>query len=151
MAVSCKPYLKAVASAKDQKAEMLRWVGDISGEEPLGDRVIVATYARPEKIGSIIMPDSMQQEDEYQGCIGLLLAIGPNAFIFDGQYKLVEQLEGESEEDYRERWNRAVPKVGDWVLYRPADGFAFAIRQAACRVFRSECIQMKVSDPVRFY
>ena len=151
MAVSCKPYLKAVASAKDQKAEILRWVGDISGEELIGDRVLVATYARPEKIGSIIMPDSMQQEDEYQGCVGLLLAAGPNAFLFDGQYRLIERREGETDKAHRARWIAAVPKVGDWVLYRPADGHAIAIRQAACRIFKSECIEMRISEPARYY
>ena len=151
MAVTCKPYLKAVASASDQKAEILRWVGDVSSEKLQGDRVLVATYARPEKVGSIIMPDSIQQEDEYQGCVGLLLAVGPQAFKYDGQFALVDRYQDESDEEYAARRARLVPQVGDWVLFRPADGHARAIRQAACRVFRSECIDTVTSDPAKYY
>lgn len=151
MAVSCKPYLHAVAKAEDQKAEILRWVADLSGVELIGDRVLVATYARPEKIGNIIMPDSMQQEDEYQGCIGLLLAVGPNAFIYDGQYRLLERYESESETEYFARCTESSPRVGDWVLYRPADGHGIALRQVACRIFKSESIEMRIDNPVNYY
>ena len=151
MAVSCKPYLKAVAGASDQKAEILRWTGDLSGLQMMGDRVLVATYARPEKIGSIIMPDSVQQEDEYQGCIGLILAAGPSAFQYDGQYRFIEPLSGETEEEFEVRRATAAPQVGEWCLYRPADGHSIAIRQAACRIFKSECIEMKVNDPAKYY
>jgi hypothetical protein len=151
MAVSCKPYLKAVAASEDQKSTILSWVGDLSGNQLVGDRVLVATYARPEKIGSIIMPDSIQQEDEYQGCIGLLLACGPSAFVYDGAYRLLEPDPLETKEEYEERRLKNVPQPGDWVAYRPADGHSITIGQAACRIFKSECIEMKVHDPVRFY
>jgi len=152
MVVSCQTYLSAVAEAADQKAEIFKWAGDLSRERMIGDHVLVATYARPEKTKSgIFMPGSIQKEDEYQGCIGLILATGPSAFVYDGQYRLVEPIEGESEEDYQARRAASVPTVGDWVLYRPANGHGIALGQVACRVFKSECFEMIVSDPSKYY
>jgi hypothetical protein len=151
MSVSLTPYLMAVAEAKDQKAEILRLVGDVSQERLLGDRVMVATYARPSKIGLLYMPDSETVENRYQGVIGLLLNAGPSAFVYDGAYRLIERIDGESEEDYRNRWMDSVPKPGDWVIYRPADGFEVAMRRASCRIFRSESIMGIASDPLLYY
>jgi len=151
MVVALTPYLKAVADAEDQKSEILKWVGNLDDEKVLGDRVVVATYARPEKIGHIILPDSQRQEDRFQGVVGLLVATGPNAFVYDGPYRLMQPAPDESDEDYQKRWCSSVPKVGDWVVYRPADGFEIAIRRASCRVFKSESIMMVASNPLRYY
>jgi hypothetical protein len=151
MAVTLVPYLHAVAEATDPKAEIEKWVGDVSREVLLGDRVLVATYARPLKIGSIWTPPSEVTENRYQGVVGLLLATAPNAFKYDGQWNLLEREEGESEDAYNARRAACIPHVGDWVVYRPADGFEIAIRQASCRVFRSESIIAIASDPLIYY
>ena len=42
-------YIKHVSEAEDPKREILKWVKGIEKEYVLGDRVIVATYARPAK------------------------------------------------------------------------------------------------------
>jgi hypothetical protein len=151
MVVALTPYLKAVADAEDQKTEILKWVGDIAKERLIGDRVMVATYARPMKIGSIWVPDSQQQEDRFQGVVGLLIATGPNAFVYDGPYRLTERLPDETDDDYQTRCAGMLPKIGDWVIYRPADGFEIAIRRASCRIFKSECIMGIASDPLYYY
>jgi hypothetical protein len=151
MVVALTPYLAAVADASDQKQEILKWVGDVSKEKLLGDRVMVATYARPRKYGSLYMPDSQQQEDRFQGVVGLLIAKGPNAFVYDGQYLLMDRDPGENEEDYKSRWTAGVPQIGDWVIYKPADGFEMAFRRASCRVFRSESVMTIASDPLLYY
>ena len=151
MVVALTPYLKAIAEADDPKAEILSWIGDLSAEKILGDRVMVATYARPSKIGGIWIPESQQQEDRFQGVVGLLVKTGPNAFLYDGAYRLIERKEGETEKAYRARWEKSVPQIGDWVVYRPADGFEVAIRRASCRVFRSDCIIGIASDPLNYY
>ena len=77
----------------------------------------------------------MSVEDRFQGTVGLLILVGPTAFKYDGSYSF----EGEP------------PKVGDWVTYRPADGFEIAFRKASCRVFRSESIIGIASDPILYY
>jgi len=151
MVVALTPYLKAVAESTDPKGVILKWVGDLSGERLLGDRVLVATYARPEKIGGLYIPPSQQQEDRFQGVVGLLVAKAPNAFVYDGSYRLIDREENESNEEYNSRWQAAVPQIGDWVIYRPADGFEVAIRRASCRVFRSESIMGIASDPLYYY
>ena len=151
MVVAITPYLAAVAEAIDQRQEILKWVGDISKERLIGDRVMVATYARPKKIGNVWTPDSQQQEDRFQGVVGLLIAKGPNAFIYDGQYLLVDRDPDESESDYKIRWSAGVPQIGDWVVYKPADGFEVAMRKASCRIFRSESVMGIASDPLLYY
>jgi hypothetical protein len=97
------------------------------------------------------MPDSQQQEDRFQGVVGLLIAKGPNAFVYDGQYLLMDRDPGENEEDYKSRWTAGVPQIGDWVIYKPADGFEMAFRRASCRVFRSESVMTIASDPLLYY
>ena len=151
MSVTLTPYLDAVSKASDPKAEILKWVGDASQERWLNDRVMVATYARPEKIGSLYLPDSEKDENRFQGVVGLLISVGPNAFRFDGAYRPVEPVEGETIEEYEARRSSLMPKVGDWVVYRPADGFEFAFRRASCRIFLSECIKGIASDPLLYY
>jgi co-chaperonin GroES (HSP10) len=152
MVVALTPYLAAVADSDDPKSEILKWVGDLSEEKLLGDRVMVGTYARPIKSGGgVWLPDSQRQEDRFQGVVGLLLTMGPNAFMYDGSYRLIERELDESDQDYRIRWADSVPKVGDWVVYRPADGFEMAFRRASCRVFRSESVMGIASDPLLYY
>jgi len=136
MAVSLTPYLKAVAEAEDPRREILKWVGSTKKERLVGDRVMVATYARPSRTESgLYLSDAMSVEDRFQGTVGLLILAGPTAFKYDGSY----QFEGD------------VPKVGDWVVYRPADGFEIAYRKASCRIFRSDSIFGVASDPLLYY
>jgi co-chaperonin GroES (HSP10) len=136
MAVSLTPYLKAVSEAEDPKKEILKWVGSTKKEKLNGDRVMVATYARPNKTaGGVLLSDGMTVEDRFQGTVGLLVLIGDTAFKYDGSYSF----EGQP------------PKIGDWVTYRPADGFEIAFRRASCRIFRSESIIGVASCPLLYY
>ena len=136
MSISLTNYIKAVSEAEDPKREILKWVGSTKGHHLTSDRVMVATYARPEKTqGGIILSDNIRQEDLYQGTVGLLVLLGPAAFKYDGSY----QFEG------------PVHKVGDWVVYRPADGFQVAFNKASCRIFRSESIIGVSKNPLTWY
>ena len=47
---------------------------------PTGWHVLVLQYIRQQKVGSIIMSDRTRTEDEYQGRVGLVLALGPDAY-----------------------------------------------------------------------
>ena len=48
---------------------------------PLGYNVLVLLYVRPERTaGGIILAEQSKREDEYQGVVGLVLALGPEAY-----------------------------------------------------------------------
>ena len=125
MAVVLTKYLKAISQSENPKAEIKKWVGNLKDITLTGDRVLVATYSRPEKTtGGVYLSDAVQIEDRFQGAVGCLLAKGPVAFKYDGSYKF----EGEE------------PPLFSWVIFRPADGYEIAWRNASCRIFRSESI-----------
>jgi len=97
----------AEASGSDPRGAVLRAVGDISHLEVAAQQVLVASYIRPEKIGSIYRPDSSLAEDRFQGKVGLVLKVGSLAFVDDGASKF-----GNFRVD-----------PGDWAIFRTSDGW----------------------------
>jgi co-chaperonin GroES (HSP10) len=68
----------------------------VEGWKVQAELVLIATYLRPEKTQSgIFLPEKARGEDEYQGKVGLIIMMGPDAF------------KGDPEE--------TKPAVGDWV------------------------------------
>jgi co-chaperonin GroES (HSP10) len=105
----------------DPAQEIVEGVGDLSGHRLLFSSLLIGIYQRPEKTaGGVILTDRFRGEDEYQGKTGLVLKKGPRAFVDDGDVKF----HGEN------------VNVGEWVWYRPSDGFAVTINGQKCR-----CIQ----------
>lgn len=47
---------------------------------PTGYHVLVMQYRRPSKVGSIVLPAQAHKEDDYQGVVGYVLALGPDAY-----------------------------------------------------------------------
>ena len=137
MAVSLTPYFKALAACEDPRKEIKKWCGSLTKEKILGDRVMVAVYGRPEKTaGGIYVSDNQIQEDQYQGCVGAIVAMGPEAFEYsNGAYK----------------WEGVKPKLWVWVLFRPADGYQYAYRKACIRIFPCSSIMAIISDPLLYY
>jgi co-chaperonin GroES (HSP10) len=121
----------------DPKALLFAKVGDIPSElTVLHSQVLVAGYIRPGKTkGGIFLTDKSVEEDRWQGNIGLVLALGKGAFKDDG----VAHFHGDK------------LKVGDWVMYTPADGVSMFIREVPCRLFQDTRILMKVSNPEIYY
>ncbi len=104
--------------------------------EVLHSQVLVAGYVRPAKTkGGIFMPDKVIEEDRFQGNIGLVVALGPGAF----------------KDDDIAKFHGKKLKVGDWVMYVPADGIAIFINEVPCRLFSDTRILMKVTDPEIYY
>lgn len=121
----------------DPKKLLLSKVGKIDGElTVLHSQVLVAGYVRPAKTrGGIWMTDKAVEEDRWQGNVGMVIALGKGAFKDDG----VAQFHGDS------------LKVGDWVMYTPADGISMFIREVPCRLFQDTRILMKVTNPEIYY
>jgi len=128
---------------EDPRTEILNKVGSLDGVEVFGSDVLVALYIRPQKTKSgIILADSTREEDRWQGKAGLILKLGPTAYTDD---------EGNKFRDISE---------GDWVVFRPSDGWAVTLNSSAnlaskdavaCRVVNDIHIRMRISTPDAIY
>lgn len=70
------------------------------------NRTLLAVWVRPEYRElsggkKLFMTDNTRAEDVYQGCTGLVIAMGPQAFVSDNNVRF-----------------DVVPQCGDWVLFR---------------------------------
>ncbi len=123
-----------IANAQDPKQAILDTVGDLSGFEIFGDRILMGIYVRPEKTkGGIIRPDSNKEEDIWQGKVGLILKLGPDAFK-----------NTETGEYYEQRC-----AVGDWVLYDVQDTRYVMVNDFPCRRIRDTAIWARITDPLK--
>lgn len=130
--MSGKSKVVQLSQATDQKAELIKAVGDISNFHIFNNRVLVATYIEPEKTaGGIILPQSRTQESKWQGKIGLVLKKGPLAFTDDETTKFAGQ----------------DVEIGDWVFYRPSDGYHFLLKEVDCRLIEDVHIMGVIPHP----
>lgn len=106
-------------------------------DEIYHSQVLVMTYVKPSrsKGGIILGGDDTLQEDRFQGKLALVIAMGPGAFKDD----VVAKFHGKK------------PKVGDWVLTRPADGMEFFYNGCTVRLFQDVDIKGPVKDPTRYW
>lgn len=102
----------------DPKQLILDEVGALVADiDVMGAQVLVGVYRRPEKTaGGIHLPGSVRDEDNWQGKVGLVLKLGPLAFLNDDSH----------------RWDYP-PEVGDWVLFRVGDTFPWILNKRHCR------------------
>ena len=124
--------IREIAESSTDPREALQKAIGKQVDEVLHNGVLVATYIRPAMTkGGILMADQTLQEDVYQGSVGLVIALGPAAFVDDR----IAQFHG------------VKLAVGDWVLFRPADGLSMEINQVPCRLFQDTNIMMRVTRP----
>lgn len=120
----------------DPAAELVAKVGDISKHELFANQILLAVYKRPEKTKSgIILSDSTRKEDEFQGKVGLVLALGPQAFVSDARVDFGEQ----------------AVSVGDWIVCRSSDGWKLNINGVLCRMIEDTHVKMRVPAPDAVY
>lgn len=127
----------------DPRTDILERVGDISQVEVFGSDVLVALYMRPEKTkGGIILSDAIRDEDRWQGKCGLIIKMGATAFC-DEENKKFRDID-----------------VGDFVVFRPSDGFPVQLNSATalssrdavpCRIVTDIHIRMRVASPDAIY
>ena len=121
-----------LALADDPKKALFEAVGDLTNYDIFHNQILVATYVRPEKTsGGIIRPGSNVDEDEYQGKVGLVVKVGPSAFLDTDE----QDFQGQS------------LQVGDWVVYRTGDGWQLTIRDTACRILTDRTVRMRIKNP----
>jgi co-chaperonin GroES (HSP10) len=116
----------------DAKKEMLSLVGDVSKFEVFNNQVLVAVYIRPEKTkGGIFLPDKAKDEDKYQSKVGLILKLGPSAFV-----------------DETQNWFKGVTiKEHDWIVFRPSDGWQMLVNGVSCRMLDDTVVRGRIPDP----
>ena len=125
--------IEAITKSTDTRKAILDFIGDISGYEVMGDRVLVGIFMRPEKTkGGIIRPDANKEEDVWQGKVGLVLKLGPNAFINPDDGSLYEQR----------------VDVGDWVVFKVGDGWQLEVSKMPCRMIKDTNFIAKIKDPM---
>ena len=120
----------------DHKKELLDRIGDISKFEIFNNQLLAAVYIRPEKTkGGIYLTDNNRQEDRYQGKVGLVVAMGPAAFV-----------------DASERWFKNVSiRLHDWIVFRPADDWSIEVNGVLCRILDDTVVRGKVDRPDRVW
>lgn len=149
--------------------------GPVSKMRLQRNRCLVATYINPAVTkGGIIIPGKTQEEDRWQGKVGLLLAVGPSAFDFEEVRDAIQRhtdaaeyaAEAAGVEFTSEAADLAtleaireigVPEVGDWVVYRTSETYEVGIPVhgehvlASCRFITDDSIITTVADPRNIY
>lgn len=122
----------AMVHAKDPKLEIQEEVNPhLTNIQVLGSRVLVAVYVRPEKSGSLFLPDKTRDEDRYQGKVGLVLALGPIAF----------------QDDATHRFGAVIPKPGDWIVYSVGDTFGMELGKRRVRSVEDVDVHLIIEKP----
>jgi hypothetical protein len=139
---------EAIGKGKDARTVLVDAVGkdNIEQFEPFHNFVLVATYVQPPKMmkgpdGKLIpffSSDRTQQEDRFQGKIGLVLKVGPIAF------------KGAKPDSF----GGISLQVGDWIMYRTSDAHEFffvdqksKLDGCSCRLIEDTLIMGRVADP----
>lgn len=137
----------AIQHDVDPREAILAKVGGLDELEIFGSDVVVAIYERPNKTASgIILSDRTLEEDIHQGKIGLIVAMGPMAFVDDDKVQFSEH----------ERC-----KLHEWVFYRPSDSWRATLNThktasskdntVNLRIIRDTLIRGRVSNPDLIY
>lgn len=112
----------------DPRQEIFDKIGELPDGIVTGCRILVAIYQPPivEKTeGGLFLAQKIQDEDRleniWQGRVGMIVAMGPDAYVDTDEVKFSQKA-----------------AVGDWVWFRPSDGGACDVQEVFCRVFDSE-------------
>jgi len=131
-------FFVTVKHAEDPREVLQRKIGDVSEKVVKFARILVAIYIPPivtQTAGGIILTEQISdadvQEYRHQGKVGLVVKMGPRAFVDDESTKF----HGEN------------VKVGDWVWFRPSDGIACMVNETPCRVIREGEVIGQIDHP----
>ena len=125
------PYMRMEHS--ENPADTIRKeMGDISDIEIFHNQVLVAIYIRPEKTKSgLYLSAQTRDEDKYQGKVGLIIKKGADAFVDDSG-----------------KWFKGVNlDVGDWIYFRPSDGWQITVHGQLCRILDDTDVRGRIPQP----
>ena len=108
------------------KEELWKSIGDISQLDLFGNQILIAIYIRPQKTSSgIFLTDNYRDEDKWQGKMGLVIKKGTSS--------LVDPCDE--------------VQVGDWVVFRPSDGWGLTLNGVMCRMLDDRVIRCRAPSP----
>ena len=116
----------------DPRKALLKQLGNIDDLEIFNNQILCAVYIRPEKTKSgIVLPDQHLNEDRVQSKVGLIIKMGPEAFVDPG-----------------DQWFRNVKiDMNDWVVFRPSDGWSITVNNVLCRILNDTSVRGRVAHP----
>lgn len=116
----------------DPKDFIYNKIGDFSDFELTGNQVLVAVYLRPEQTKSgLYLTDQHRDEDKHQSKVGLVLAQGPNTFVDDKNWA----------------FHSFSADNGDWIVFRPSDGWQITVNEVLCRILTDTSIKGRIQQP----
>lgn len=125
----------AADSVLDQTYTDCRAHTNTSGVDPLDKRVLVRADDVQEKVGSIIMPDQIKEQDRWAQTRGTLIAVGETAWA--------EAVD----EAHRHQAEFVPPKPGDRIMYAKYGGVSFKGDDGVeYRIMNDEDIVGRLSD-----
>lgn len=135
MAAVLPSKLQQLSRATDPRDGLWKAVGSaINDIQVFGAQLLVGTYIKSEKTaGGILLPDSVKQEDLWQGNLGLVLKKGPWAFQDDERLNI--------------DWKGQDVEVGDWVILRYSDALEMHLNGVSVRLIDDRDIRGVVSRP----
>lgn len=116
----------------DPKEKIINDVGDLSHVEIFNNQILVGVYLRPQKTKSgLYLTDKHVDEDRYQSKVGVLLKKGKSAFADDSG----EWFDGDTFE------------LGDWLVFRPSDGWNITVNGVLCRMMTDTQVRGRIHSP----
>jgi hypothetical protein len=121
----------------DPAEQIVKKVGDLSKFRLTRNQVLLGVYKRPEAkdLGGgkkLYLADRTRDEDEHQGKVGLILKLGPKAYIDSPDYEFDEVEKA---------------RIGEWVAMWVVDGRKIVINDQLCRVVKDDEIRMIIPNP----
>jgi co-chaperonin GroES (HSP10) len=108
------------------KEELWKSIGDISQLDLFGNQILIAIYIRPQKTSSgIFLTDNYRDEDKWQGKMGLVIKKGTSSLVDPADEV----------------------QVGDWVVFRPSDGWGLTLNGVMCRMLDDRVIRGRAPSP----
>jgi co-chaperonin GroES (HSP10) len=125
------PYMRMEHDI-DPAETIRKEMGNISDIEIFHNQVLVAIYIRPEKTKSgLYLSAQTREEDKYQGKVGLIIKKGADAFVDDSG-----------------KWFKGVNlDVGDWIYFRPSDGWQITVHGQLCRILDDTDVRGRIPQP----
>lgn len=125
------PYMRMEHDI-DPAETIRKEMGNISDIEIFHNQVLVAIYVRPEKTKSgLYLSAQTREEDKYQGKVGLIIKKGADAFVDDSG-----------------KWFKGVNlDVGDWIYFRPSDGWQITVHGQLCRILDDTDVRGRIPQP----
>lgn len=129
--------------AENERRKILTVLGDLSGiADLIWNRVLIAVWRAPEAKetagGKIFRSDANRDNDGWQGSTGLIVRMGPTAFV-----------SGFNEETREPIYQLQAPKVGDWVGFSRGYGTTVKINDIPLVLIdkETEAIKMVLRYP----